>query len=108
RRHAAHYAEFAEEAGAALLGPEELEWRARALDELDNLRAAVAWSLDGDDADDHELGIRIVAGLANEANSGRALEVSSWAERALPFATGSTPARRASVLSAAAWNALLA
>ena len=108
RRHAEHYAEFAEQAGDGLLGPDELAWRPRAVKELDNLRSAVSWSLDCDDADDRELAVRIVAGLSNEANSGRNLEVGAWAERALPVAERSTPDRRALVLNAAAWNALLA
>ena len=30
RRHAEHYAEFAEHAGDGLFGPDELAWRARA------------------------------------------------------------------------------
>ena len=42
--------------------------------------------------------MRIVAALSNEANSGRTLEVGSWAERALPVAERSTPERRALVL----------
>ena len=37
--------------------------------ELDNLRIAVAWSLDRGDQTDRELAIRIVAGLSNEANA---------------------------------------
>ena len=74
--------------------------------ELDNLRIAVAWSLDRGDPDDRELAIRIVAGLSNEANSGSTLGVGSWSERALPFVDATTPDRRAAVLSAASWNTL--
>jgi predicted ATPase/class 3 adenylate cyclase len=108
RRHAEHYAEFAEEVGAGLMGEDELAWRPRAMAELDNLRSAVSWSLDCEDPDERELGVRIVAGLSYEANSGEALEVGSWAERALPIVERTTPERRAAVVSAAAWNALLA
>ena len=107
RRHAEHYADFAEQAGDGMLGPDELTWRPRAMKEVDNLRSAVSWSLDREDPDDRELAVRIVAGLSNEANSGRTLEVGAWAERALPAAEHSTPQRRALVLNAAAWNALL-
>ncbi len=106
RRHAAHYAEFAELAGDGFFSSEELAWRARTMMELDNLRIAVAWSVDRGDPDDRELAIRIVAGLSNEANSGSTLGVSSWSERALPFVDATTPERRAAVLSAASWNAL--
>ena len=107
RRHAEHFAEFAEQAGAGLLGADELAWRPRAMAELDNLRSAVAWSLDREDPDDNELAVRIVAALSNEANSGRALEVGAWAERALPLVERTTAERRAAVLSAASWNAIL-
>jgi predicted ATPase/class 3 adenylate cyclase len=44
-RHAAYYTEFAEEAGVGLKGPDERAWLERVEDELDNLRAAVMWSL---------------------------------------------------------------
>jgi predicted ATPase len=107
RRHAEHYAAFAERAGAGLLGPEELAWRPRVMTELDNLRAAVAWALDGDDPADHELGIRVIVALADEANSGRATSIGVWAERALPLMADSSPARRGAVLNAATWSALL-
>ncbi len=108
RRHAEHYAVFAEQASEALLGPDELAWRARLFDELDNVRAAVAWSLDGEDADDCELGVGIVAALGIEATQGQTFAIGAWAERALPLVAESPPERRAGVLSAAAWNALLA
>ena len=44
-RHAAHYTEFAQQGGAGLKGPHERAWLTRVEDELDNLRAAVTWSL---------------------------------------------------------------
>ncbi len=108
RRHAEHYAAFAERAGAEMLGIDELAWRPRVVTELDNLRAAVAWALDAEDRTDRELGVRIIVGLSNEANSGAAFEVAAWAERALPFVDEMTSAERAGVLNAAAWSALLA
>jgi predicted ATPase/class 3 adenylate cyclase len=107
RRHAEHYAELAEEIGQGLLGPQELAWRARILDELDNVRSAVAWALDAFDADERQLGIRIIAGLSSEANSGRSTSVAAWAERALNMVDTASRENRAAVLVAAAWNALL-
>ena len=107
RRHAEHFCDFAEHAGAGLHGADELTWRPRVMRELDNLRSAVSWSFDRDNAGDNDLAIRIVAALASEANSGRTLEVGVWAERALPLLEQSTPERRAAVLSAASWNAIL-
>jgi predicted ATPase len=41
RRHAQHFAAFAQQAGTALHGPDELAWRPRLHAEQDNLRAAV-------------------------------------------------------------------
>ena len=107
RRHAEHYAELAERVGEGLLGAEELVWRARVLDELDNFRSAAAWALDAVEPAEHELGIRIIAGLSSEANAGRAVSVGAWAERALDMLGTAPPPRRAAVVVAAAWNALL-
>ena len=46
RRHAAYFADLAEQIGPALRGPDELAWRTRLTVELDNLRTAVFWALD--------------------------------------------------------------
>jgi hypothetical protein len=108
RRHAAHYAARAEEAGLAMKSADELAARLRVADDLDNTRAAVMWSLDSADDVDHELAFRIVAGFAGEANrSASSFGVGSWAERALPAAERSTNrALRADVLAAAGWSVL--
>jgi predicted ATPase/DNA-binding SARP family transcriptional activator len=103
RRHAAHYAEVAEEIGQALLGPDELVWRPRLRAELDNLRAAVAWATDAQHSDDAELGLRIVAALAYQAMVYSPAGVGAWAERALARADMSP--RRGEVYAAAAWSA---
>ena len=44
RRHAEHFASFAEEADPHLRSAEQVEWLARVAREQDNLRAALAWS----------------------------------------------------------------
>ena len=67
RRHAEHYATFAEAAGPGLEGPDEAAWFPRFDVELDNLRAAVAWALDAEARDDAELGLRIIAPLTRQA-----------------------------------------
>jgi predicted ATPase/class 3 adenylate cyclase len=105
RRHAAHYAAWAERAGLELLGPDELRWRTALRAGLDNLRAAVAWSLDASDVADVELALRIVAALSLQAVMDRSAGLSAWAERALAAADDTRPELRAGVLGAAAWDA---
>ena len=69
RAHAEHYAAFAEDAPVwAMVSADELEWRRRLRDELDNIRAAVTWSLDVPTMSTTVLAFRIVAGFAGEAN----------------------------------------
>jgi predicted ATPase/class 3 adenylate cyclase len=102
RRHAAHYAEFAEQAGPGLLGRDELVWRGRVREELDNLRVAVTWSLDRGTADDGHYALRILAPLAYLANQDRPTGVGQWAERAVELADRAPPRFRAPVLAAAA------
>jgi predicted ATPase/class 3 adenylate cyclase len=102
RRHAQHYATFAEEVGPGLRSSDELAWRTRLTLDLDNLRAAVTWSIDRDDPDDVELGLRIVAALATQATLNRTFGVGAWAERAAPKVEQDSPARRCAVLGAAA------
>jgi tetratricopeptide (TPR) repeat protein len=108
RRHAEHFAAFAEEAGMALLGPEELAWRARIVRDLDNLRAAVIWSLDRNDIADVDLGLQIIAGLTAGGIFHRELGIARWALDATARLDDATPDRRAAVLSVAASGALQA
>ena len=77
-RHARHYAAFAGEAGAGLKGPNEHSWLVRVETELDNLRAAVTWSVESEDAD---AALTIISALALQ---GLHIEpsVSSWAATA--------------------------
>jgi predicted ATPase/class 3 adenylate cyclase len=103
-RHAEYYANFAERAGAALVGRDELAWRPRVSAERDNLRAAVYWALDqGDEV--ALLGIRIIAALAYEAVMDPPGGVGAWAERALDVALPSSVPERMAVLGAAAYEA---
>jgi predicted ATPase/class 3 adenylate cyclase len=106
RRHAEHYAAFAEVTGPGLEGPDEATWFPRFDADLDNLRAAAAWSLDARDAADGEPGLRIIAALVRQVFVRPAAGVGEWAEAALERAETSTPGRRTAVLTAAAWKAI--
>jgi predicted ATPase/class 3 adenylate cyclase len=105
RRHAEYYARFATEAGAGIIGRDELQWRPRILAERDNLRAAVYWALDRDDDEDSAIALRIIAPVAYESVLDPPLGVSAWAERALERATRFHGPERIAVLGAAAWEA---
>src|SRR5262249_39841619 len=66
RRHAAYFADFVERIFPELLGPEELAARPRLYADLDNIRNGATWALDAPAPDDNELGVRILAALAEE------------------------------------------
>ena len=101
-RHAMHYGEVAAAIANELQGTDELEYRARLRDDLDNLRAAVTWGLDATDPRHRELGMRIIADLALEAGSDKALGLGAWAIRAMEFVDDQEPWVRCGVLAAAA------
>jgi predicted ATPase/class 3 adenylate cyclase len=61
RHHAEYYAELSERAGRGLRGPDEAAWDQTVEAELENLRAALRWAIAADEAD---LAVRLVAGLA--------------------------------------------
>jgi predicted ATPase/class 3 adenylate cyclase len=107
RRHAEHYAAFAEAAGPGLRGPDEAVWAPRFDAELDNLRAAVAWALDAEAPADAELGIRIIAALIRQDDYRPSSGLGEWAEAARARAESSAPGRRTAVLAIAAWTAVL-
>jgi predicted ATPase len=50
RRHARHFLAFAERAGSRIKGHSQVEWLDRLETENDNLRAAIGWSLEVEDA----------------------------------------------------------
>ncbi|MCB0117856.1 MAG: helix-turn-helix domain-containing protein [Anaerolineales bacterium] len=43
-QHLQYFVEFSERVGRGLIGPQQMEWRARVLQEWDNLRAALNWA----------------------------------------------------------------
>src|SRR5215216_6692774 len=60
RRHASFFLTLAEEAEPRLRGPEDLEWLERLEVEHDNIRAALAWTLEREEA---ELAMRLAGAL---------------------------------------------
>jgi predicted ATPase/class 3 adenylate cyclase len=105
RRHAQHFAAFAEQAGTALVGPDELAWRPRARAEQDNLRAAVQWALDSDSPDDGEYAVIIAASLAAYAAFEAAGGIASLVVRTVGRAQTSSQEQRTAILGAAAFDA---
>jgi non-specific serine/threonine protein kinase len=94
--HALHYLALAEAAEAELAGPAWGRWLARLRDERDNLRAALAWSLDSGEP---EIALRLGASLWRYWTSEGALrEGRSWLERALAVDGDVTPSIRAKAL----------
>jgi predicted ATPase/class 3 adenylate cyclase len=102
RLYAVFYADFAEAAGPGMVSADEFVWRPRIRLELDNVRAAVAWSLDRTDTSDNLYAIRIIAALAYLVNQDRPSGLGTWAERSVDLAETTEPTYRAPILAAAA------
>jgi hypothetical protein len=102
RVHAGFYADFSEAAGPGMVSADEFIWRPRWRQELDNVRAAVTWSLDRADTTDSQYAIRIIAALAYLTNQDRPSGVGTWAERAIELAETAEPTYRGPILAAAA------
>lgn len=86
QRHAEYYARLADESHAARGGPEQATWMQWMSSELDNLRAALAWSLDpAVDANHAAMGVQLAWALAADFwhHSGRLSEGRRWCEQAL-------------------------
>ena len=104
RRHAKHYAGLTGQALAGVQVADEEQWLQRMATEIDNLRAAVLWSLDSTDDKDGELALHIIAEMTAcsfEDWSG----VWFWAEQAIERAKRADPALRSTVLAVASSSA---
>ena len=79
-QHLTYYVEFAERAEPELRGPNQIEWLDRLEQEVDNIRAALEWTLETN----AELGLRLVSALLWfwHIRSGKS-EGIEWLERAL-------------------------
>ncbi|MDQ3928194.1 MAG: tetratricopeptide repeat protein, partial [Chloroflexota bacterium] len=111
RRHAGHFAAFAEAAEGELRGPSQTEWLNKLQADRDNLRAALAWSA-GSEGDRNyervEYGLRIAGALAQFWQIyGPISEGREWLETVLKVPEGHRiTAARAKALFSAGWLAL--
>lgn len=86
QRHAHYFAELVEQAYIERSGPRQAVWMKRLNDELDNLRAALTWTLDpAADPSRAAMGARLAWGLAEDfwQHSGRLSEGRRWCQQAL-------------------------
>ena len=99
--HARYYLELAAAAEQAWDGPEEAGWLRRLVEERDNLRAVLRWSLDTPDA---EVALRLNAALFSFWNTCSVLsEARRWLEAALELPRPEMPAELAAV-EAKVWS----
>ena len=97
KRHALYFVALAERAEVELHGIRQEYWYARLMDELDNIRTVLIWTLDDVDL---ELGARLVATLRDFWYfKGLLSESSKWIERALETEGKISPAVRAKTLN---------
>jgi predicted ATPase/class 3 adenylate cyclase len=102
RMHAEYFLALAEQGESILREPEEATWLERLDVEHDNMRAALTWTLESEEA---ELGLRLAGTLwrfwwmRGHYGEGR-----TWLEEALAK-DGSAPAARAKALEAVGWLA---
>ena len=98
RTHAEYFLALAEEAEPYLIGPREAEWLERLGVELDNLRAALTWASERQEA---EFGLRLAGALmwfwVSEGHYG---EGRGWLEGALVQGGGTPAVVRAKALGA--------
>lgn len=91
-RHLAFFVEFVEQVAPRLVSSEELGWLKRLQQDLDNFRAALAWSIESDAVS----GIRLAAALERYWLSvGSLAEASEWADRLVAASAGTAPTVRA-------------
>ncbi len=110
RRHATFFMTLAEEVEPELLGPQPAPWLERLLEERDNLRAALSWALDVQDAKQDakervEVGLRIAVALVRFWGVYGVGEGRGWVEKGLSRSGAPAPVR-AKALDQAGWISL--
>jgi non-specific serine/threonine protein kinase len=97
--HADYFAKLAETAYKEIYKSKQGYWFGRLLDELDNLRSVLSWSLNGDK---YEYGLRLAAALDSFwIYNGLAVEGRRWTDLAMNKFTQAEPELRAGVLRSA-------
>lgn len=103
RKHAAYYADLAEKADRQVRGELNKYWFKRLRAENQNMRAVLAWSLEGDE---HEYGLRIVGSLLYHwYYNGLGPENSHFMNLAMELSQAASPKLRAPVLLTAGFLA---
>jgi predicted ATPase/DNA-binding SARP family transcriptional activator len=103
-RHAAYYDTIIADSEAAYFGDHQNEWLATVRVEIDNIRAAFEWAVEGGDAGSaQQLAARVAWFWWSQ---GRTVEGLRWLERALALDGPVEPAVRARALTWSAWLAL--
>jgi predicted ATPase/class 3 adenylate cyclase/Tfp pilus assembly protein PilF len=104
RAHAGYFLALAEEAEPELVGPDQAGWMDRLEAEHDNLRAALSWSLEGEDP---ELGLGLASALSYFwYMRGYWSEGRGWLEKALAGNAEAPTEARAKVLRELAYLAI--
>jgi predicted ATPase/class 3 adenylate cyclase len=106
RRHARYCSDRAQFLGRIMMGPDEVRWRSRMLEELGNLRAAVTWALDVADPADQELAAEIIAPLSHQSVMSPVTGIGDWAADVLERNVAMRPAGRFGVEAAACYFAM--
>ena len=104
RRHADHFTTLIEEIAPGIHTADEVAVIAQVARNLDNLRAAVQWSLESAEPSDTQFALRVIASLANLASSNRSFGIGVWALAAVSPADQATPSLRCVVLATAAYE----
>ncbi|MCV7075384.1 AfsR/SARP family transcriptional regulator [Mycobacterium szulgai] len=103
KRHALYFTELAAQTGAGLHTAQERDWVERMLPDYDNLRVAFERAMSDNEL---EMGMRLVASVAELVGLRIGFEVAEWAERLIAMADPAHPLFVAVVGTAArgAWN----
>src|SRR5206468_754915 len=101
--HAEHFVQLTERAEPELVRSEQHVWLDRLEAEVDNIREALTWIFDSDDA---ELGATLVSSLDRFwINRGHLVEARRWYDRALASDSELVPSLEKKLLKAAGGNA---